>query len=647
MVSLKQLYEWFTTGKFPTQAQFAEQFKSFWHKSEKIDQSSILGLSDALDNKASKEELANATTKFKGYYSTLVELQTAYPQIENKKDFFAWVGSPYPGTVWKVKVNGGAWTDTGEVPTQPEIDLAEYAKKDQIVTEETDEETVSIMDESNHAVAVWTKSGTFDTPRFSSRLINQVKDEAEIATEYNDKNGVFIADNLGHAVALWDRNGTFDTPRLSKRLLELIADYVGSGGQTKPEFYADVYLIPCYGQSLSINTSAGASTFSYVEPLSHDVNLNNTNIQDMCAGTAEMFSIMADMTGHSLPENFKIMHCLGGTGGISVAALSKGSAYYNNVINSVWTAKATCDAQGLTLNVPAFTWTQGEEDMRAGGNPANYGSGNFDPFTYKNRLKQLIDDFNADIKSITGQQNDVLCVSYQAASHTTYCRYPRIALQQAELAIEDDRMIIAKSMYDIDYVTESNYQVHAPARSYRNMGNLYGIAIWNACVMRKVQKGVYPIHHSVNGNQVLIKFNVPSKPLALDTTLINQLPDGNYGFCFYNVDEQNGASGSITKAGTTITNVALQGVDSVLLTLNRTPQSGERLTYAINGDYWQNIAGSLVVSTGGEGANGIMKSGWQYGSRGCLRDSQTVKNDNPGAVFKDLFNWCQIFEIKF
>lgn len=36
MVSIAQLFEWFTTGKFPTEAQFAEQFKSFWHKSEKI-----------------------------------------------------------------------------------------------------------------------------------------------------------------------------------------------------------------------------------------------------------------------------------------------------------------------------------------------------------------------------------------------------------------------------------------------------------------------------------------------------------------------------------------------------------------------------------------------------------------------------------
>ena len=72
--------------------------------------------------------------------------------------------------------------------------------------------------------------------------------------------------------------------------------------------------------------------------------------------------------------------------------------------------------------------------MRAGGSADNYGIQHFDPYTYKDRLRKLIDDLNTDIKAITGQTTDVLCISYQVASHTTYCRYPRIALQQQELA---------------------------------------------------------------------------------------------------------------------------------------------------------------------------------------------------------------------
>lgn len=590
--------------------------------------------------KASNSSLVND----KGIFLTDISLKTTYPTTTNKKGFFAFVGSKNPFRKWEVQTDGGEWLDTGQ-DIDITGDLADYAKKNQVYTEYVDQDFVCISDEKNNAVAIWRKDGTFDTPQLSTRLINQIKDDAEVSTQYTNQEGVFIADENGHSVASWDKKGVFNTPYLSENLLTQIWDYIETKKNT-PQFLADVYLIPCYGQSLSINTSAGPSTFDYIQPLSHDVYLKNTNIEDMCAGLSEMFDIMASRIGYTLPPNFKIMSCLGGAGGKSVSELSKGTEYYNNVINSVKTAKETCDAAGLTLNVPCFTWTQGEEDMRAGGNPSDYGYGDFDPFTYKDRLKKLIDDFNSDIKSITGQVNDILCVSYQVASHTSYKRYPRIALQQAELAREDSRMIVSKTMYDVDYVTEEDFQGHAPAATYRNMGNMYGVSVWNACIIGKPITGVYPIHHSSNGKQILIKFNVPSKPLVLDTNNVNQLPDGNYGFCVYNVDEMLGEAGSIKKADTIIDSVSVQSDDTILITLNRTPLAGERLTYAINGDYWQNIAGEFTVSTGGEGINGITKSGFEYGSRGCLRDSQDIKNDNSGVVFKDLYNWCEIFEIK-
>jgi len=413
---------------------------------------------------------------------------------------------------------------------------------------------------------------------------------------------------------------------------------------------ADVYMIPCYGQSLSVNGGGGPSTFGYTEPLMHDVGLNNTNIQDMCAGTAEGFRLMAKHCGFELPESFKIIGCRGGTGGVSVKQLSKGSKYYSNVINSVKEAKASCDRAGLRMIVPCFTWTQGEEDMRAGGRPADYGEGEFDPFTYKQRLKRLIDDFNVDIKEITGQTEDVLCISYQVASHNVYARYPRIALQQQELALEDDRVILAKMMYDLDYVTEGKdlkTQVHAPAASYRYMGNMYGIAAFRACVLREKVSFFHPIEHRVEGDRIYIRFEVPCKPLQLDTLSVNPLPDGNYGFQIYRVNELSGNNGSIARGETEIKRVELVGEDTLLLTLSGPPIKGERLTYGINGDYWQNVSGTRTLLEGGEGEDGILKSGRMYGARGCLRDSQPYKNPNSGAVYRDMYNWCAIFEISF
>lgn len=43
MVSLQQILEWFKTGLFPTQEQFEQTWRSFWHKWEKIPGTQIEG----------------------------------------------------------------------------------------------------------------------------------------------------------------------------------------------------------------------------------------------------------------------------------------------------------------------------------------------------------------------------------------------------------------------------------------------------------------------------------------------------------------------------------------------------------------------------------------------------------------------------
>lgn len=285
--------------------------------------------------------------------------------------------------------------------------------------------------------------------------------------------------------------------------------------------------------------------------------------------------------------------------------------------------------------------------MRAEGNPSKYGTDSeFMPFEYHTRLKTLIDQLNEDIKVITGQTNDIVCISYQTASHTSYYRYPRIALEQSLLAKTDKRMLMAKIPYDIEYVRESNaFEVHAYARSYRNMGNLYGVAAFTHIGLKQRHRWTCRIDYVLRGTEMKIRFDVPYPPLMLDTVHINNLPDGNYGFNVYNVNEQPGTAGTIAESQTKITSVNLLGSDTVVLTFNREPQSGDSITYAINGDYWQNIAGTAQTTTG-EVNDGVKKAGYLHGSRGCLRDSSPIVNNNPGAVFKNLYNWCEIFEIK-
>ena len=56
MASLAEIYEWFMTGKKPTQPQFWASWGSFWHKEEKIPQSSVSNLTQVLNAKAEKTQ---------------------------------------------------------------------------------------------------------------------------------------------------------------------------------------------------------------------------------------------------------------------------------------------------------------------------------------------------------------------------------------------------------------------------------------------------------------------------------------------------------------------------------------------------------------------------------------------------------------
>ncbi|MFV8364828.1 hypothetical protein [Flavobacterium sp. XS1P27] len=56
MASLSQIYDWFMTGKKPTQAQFWASWGSFWNKEETIPQSAISNLTATLNAKAEKAQ---------------------------------------------------------------------------------------------------------------------------------------------------------------------------------------------------------------------------------------------------------------------------------------------------------------------------------------------------------------------------------------------------------------------------------------------------------------------------------------------------------------------------------------------------------------------------------------------------------------
>lgn len=525
-------------------------------------------------------------------------------------------------------------------------DVADFAS-DRITISNDDEEYVShIDDEGIHAIDfLIQESDNASEPRsikdeLDTVLNNTISGDANVELEASDI--ILILNSQNQEVVRIDDAG-IHSPTIKEEF--------------SPKY--DCYIIPSYGQSLAIGTQGGSTTFATVEPMAYNENLTKTSISDMCQGIAEGFRLVKEANNIVMPNRTKIITFKVGTGGISVKNLSKGGSYgYTQLLDAITTAKQSCDANGLTCYVPCIAWTQGEEDMRCGGDASKYGTTGFEPTEYHNSLIALIESLNTDIKAITGQTEDVVLVSYQTSSHTSYKRYPRIALEQSLADNMSDKIFLVKPNYNVEYKREGSssdpgtqgldgFEVHCPNKSYREMGNHYGIAAAEMVLLGKRPSRMYPKSAHLSGTTMVIRFNVPVYPLVLDTTNVSNLADGNYGFCVYNVTEGVGESGSISKATTTITNVAVTDIDEITITFSRTPQEGEVLTYGINGDYWVNIDGVSTSRTDYEVDDGVTKAGNTHGSRGCLRDSASLVNNNTGAVYTNMYNWCRIFEYKF
>ena len=86
-------------------------------------------IKESLDTKASKEDVANATTNNKGIFSTLSALQAAYPNASNMAGFFAFVGTANPRKKYRVNADRGGWVDTGELHNVADVDLDILAPK--------------------------------------------------------------------------------------------------------------------------------------------------------------------------------------------------------------------------------------------------------------------------------------------------------------------------------------------------------------------------------------------------------------------------------------------------------------------------------------------------------------------------------------
>ena len=373
-----------------------------------------------------------------------------------------------------------------------------------------------------------------------------------------------------------------------------------------------VICIPVYGQSLALGEEAERITdfdslanYAYgrivTQNLNHNFGYFDNNDLKLLAKKAiryqrrsfelsvyKMAEILADNTG----EDTLICIFPGGQGATAVANLSKGTRPYQEFMEDIETAYKTATDRGWNFRIPAVCWMQGESDI------VDYPKTN-----YKTILKKLWSDMNQDIRQITQQTDTIRFICYQPnpLSRAPYfkanqyiCQETAVPMAFVDLLSDNDYFWASGPTYPYRWVREI---VHIDADGQQRIGALAARSALGLLRNTKRFRGFIPLETTIEGNDVIVNFNIPSPPIALDTLQVRKAQ--NYGFSVITPQNKNIAKSSSTKG------------DCVIINCTESPHNC-KVRYAVNGDY--------------------MKGGNLHGSRGNLRDSNG--------------NWCYQFDIK-
>lgn len=295
----------------------------------------------------------------------------------------------------------------------------------------------------------------------------------------------------------------------------------------------------------------------------------------------------------------------GGQGATSIVDLSRGSVAYEKFLDEIKTANEKAINMGYTFVLPAYCWMQGEDDV-VWKKSADY----------KKDLKNFQLRFNEDVKRITGQKQNVKCISYQTNCLTLAKDYRNndfgnkatyVPQAQLDLIANDPMFMTSGPTYPYTFIKNT---AHIDGLSQKKIGYMQGLSVIRM-MESKESKGIIPKKYVISGDTVLIDFNVPRPPLVLDTQSVVKAPF--YGFSVVN-----------TKNEDLIQRVILEK-NRIKLYCLRSP-AGCKVRYAVNG-----IKG---------------KTGNRERSRGNLRDSQGLEfTALIGSRTFRLDNWLPQFDV--
>lgn len=323
-----------------------------------------------------------------------------------------------------------------------------------------------------------------------------------------------------------------------------------------------------------------------------------------CSGAANYASLELLRNGIS-PKDHVIFASTAGYGGAKIADLAKGGAIYPRVLNHINKAR---ELNSSKTHKAIFT------PFIIGTNDAYYSTSYL---SFKNTFQQVHFDFNADVKALTGQEEDVLFaivqISYGVRSQ------PQISKALWDLPQENDKFLFVTPTYHLPY----SEGTHLTNVGYKLLGAYYGRVYAQYFNEGRYPDYIKPLSARVEGDKVVIKFDVPTLPLQIDRTLLAQTIDD--GFRVVELDE-NGLI-KIDPSGNEISipiiDVAAY-LDSVSIRLASVPTGQILVRYAM--DYL------------GSGLNIL------NGASGNLRDSTPDTTEIDGQE-KILFHPAPHFEL--
>ena len=274
-----------------------------------------------------------------------------------------------------------------------------------------------------------------------------------------------------------------------------------------------------------------------------------------------------------------------GQGATPISQLGKSSNPYNILLSDIRLAYNKARKRGWNFYVPAICWMQGESDIT-----------NYTGSRYKELLKRFCEDINVDIKGITHQCVPVRMICYQTNAITRAkdfdnkdfeCVEAMVPQAIMELVRDDSLFWASGPTYPYSFAREA---IHIDGISQKRIGSLEAISAIKIIRNQKHFNGLIPTSVTTNDYDIFIHYNVPCPPLKFDTTNVKAAP--HYGYSVITPEGED-----------IISSVCI--IDSIVKIKCSKYPIGNKVRYAINGEK--------------------MKSGFEHGPRGNLRDSQGDK----------------------